>query len=344
MKNFVQFFLVKGKTILSLIIVSVLLTSCVGDDNNTKVTDSNKSANENYPITIKTYDYNKKPLEMTFLKEPENVYVMGQNNIEIMLKLGLKDKIVMAYGMDGEISEDLKSDFEQIKYNQNKLPLEDVLALKPDFILGWYSVFTDKNLGEMSFWNDRNIKTYSSLNSGCRPSEEPRSVEYEIKDILNIGKIFNVEDKAKALVDEINKDIETIKNGLKNLKKTSIAILEEETEGSFRVYGKNTLGYDIGLKAGADFKVGQDELERKISTENLIEKNPDAIFMVYFNGYRSSSEVIDSIKNNKALQNLSAVKNNKIYAINLNNIYCSGLRTKAGILEISKKLYPELYK
>ena len=47
-----------------------------------------------YPLTITTYNYNKEPVEYTFEKAPERVYAYAQDNIEILLSLGLADRIV----------------------------------------------------------------------------------------------------------------------------------------------------------------------------------------------------------------------------------------------------------
>lgn len=44
-----------------------------------------------YPLTITTYNYNKEPVEYTFEKAPERVYAYAQDNIEILLSLGLAD-------------------------------------------------------------------------------------------------------------------------------------------------------------------------------------------------------------------------------------------------------------
>ncbi|MFQ7453898.1 MAG: hypothetical protein ACLRNQ_23770 [Flavonifractor plautii] len=60
-----------------------------------------------YPFTITTYNYNKEPVEYTFAKAPERVYAYAQDNIEILLSLGLADRIVAASGMDGEIDPEL---------------------------------------------------------------------------------------------------------------------------------------------------------------------------------------------------------------------------------------------
>ena len=107
-----------------------------------------------YPLTITTYNYDREPVEYTFEKAPERVYAYAQDNIEILLSLGLADKIVAASGMDGEIDPDLADEFATIDYHDTGvLPREDVIALEPDFITGWYSSFSDDRLGDVDFWH-----------------------------------------------------------------------------------------------------------------------------------------------------------------------------------------------
>ena len=83
--------------------------------------------------------------------------------------------------MDGEIREDLKDSFDKINYLESRPSKEDVLALEPDFITGWSSLFAEGRLGEVDFWHERGTGTYMSLNSGCRwpPEEYPQTIQEE---------------------------------------------------------------------------------------------------------------------------------------------------------------------
>ena len=66
-------------------------------------------------------------------------------------------------------------------------------------ILSWSSLFSDKNLGNVTDWIDKGCNTY--YNTNTRPDGD-RTLENEFTDILNIGKIFDVQDKAQAIVDD----------------------------------------------------------------------------------------------------------------------------------------------
>lgn len=303
-----------------------------------------------YPLTITTYNYGKEEVQFTFEKAPERVWAQSQNNIEILLALGLGDKIVGAYGLDGEVREELQDAFATINYYDSMPPKEEIIALEPDFITGWYSTFSDKRLGDVAFWQERGIGTYMALNSGCTgpAADNPRTVENECQDILTLGKIFDVQEKAEAIVDEIRSELNSVEDYLSGKERLQVAVLEDEG-GTYRVYGEDTLGGSVAIAGGADLCVGKPGETGNISAEDLIEVNPDVIFMVWYDGYSvndtdyAGDHVVELITENPAFASLDAVQNGRVCPLNLKYAYCTGMNTLDGVRLIAKTLYPELY-
>ncbi|RDY28998.1 iron ABC transporter substrate-binding protein [Romboutsia weinsteinii] len=336
----------KSLSILLSILIVIGLSGCSStpktEQTGSKVEGSTESAENNlhYPVTISTYNYKKEPVEVTFEKAPEKVVAIYQNSIETMLALGLEDKIVAAAGLDHDVKEEYKEAFSKVNYLEEFTPSkESIIMTQPDMILGWYSLFDDKRLGEVDYWHDNNINTYISLNSGAA---EDRTIENEINDILNLGKIFNVEEKAQALADEINKEVESVAISTKDQEKQSTLILEF-FDDKISTYGTNTLGGDMVTKLGAKLLHPEG---KGISTEDLINLNPDSIFVVYMD--KSDEKVpeqeVNRILENKALKSLNAVKNKRVYPIALGEMYSSGIRTIDGIKTFANGLYPNLEK
>ena len=142
-----------------------------------------KNNDSHYPVTITTYNYSKEPVEITFDKAPEKVVAIYQNSIETMLALGLENRIVAAAGLDHDVKDEYKEAFSKVNYLEEFTPSKETIIMeKPDFILGWYSLFDDKRLGDIDYWNESGVNTYISLNSGVA---EERTIENEINDILN---------------------------------------------------------------------------------------------------------------------------------------------------------------
>lgn len=300
-------------------------------------------ADSHYPVTIETYNFAHEKVEVTFDKAPEKVFVEGANNIEIMMALGLADKIVLLTGPEADkILPDLQEEYKKCERIDKMPSKEDLLALEPDFILAWYGAFSKKAFGDVDFWHEREIRTYMSLNSFAMGKNVPMGLKYEYKDIMNIGKIFNVEEKAAQLVKDINKQVEEVGEKTKDLPAPKVAIIEEYNPGEFTVYGEQMLAGSLAVTLGAELAMGADIMYTTAGEENVIEANPEVIFVVYY-GELTPEEAADKIYKNEAFTSLDAVKNKRVYGLALSGIYTSGLRTKNGLIQLSKGMYPELF-
>ena len=178
-------------------------------------------------------------------------------------------------------------------------------------------------------------------NSGCAPQ---RTLENEYVDILNLGKIFNVEDKAEALVEEMKAEVEATLSKTATVKEKPKTLLMEVEKDGIRVYGENTLGGDMIQQLGAELVTAT---ENQMSSEALIQENPDVIFTVYFGSSNSIADVdaaIAKITQEPKYQSLNAVKTGKVYAIALGDIYCSGTRTLDGIQKLAQGIYGDALK
>ena len=86
---------------------------------------------------------------------------------------------------------------------------------------------------------------------------------------------------------------------------------------------------------------------KNLGKEDIISLNPDVIFVVYMPYSGDDPEEVKQtnlnyILKDSAFKNLDAVKNNRVVPIMLGDMYASGVRTKDGIVNFSKGLYPEI--
>ena len=329
----------KLTTLLLSVMLIVGLVSCGTSKQLSSNENSNVQSQENndshYPVTITTYNYLKEPVEITFDKAPERVVAIYQNSIETLLALGLEDKIVAAAGLDHDVKDEYKDAFSKVNYLEDFTPSKETIIMeKPDFILSWYSIFDDKRLGDIDYWNENGVNTYMSLNSGV---VSERTIENEINDILNLGKIFNVEEKAQALVDEITSTVSEVSSKVSNEEKQSAMVIEFYDDEIY-TYGSKTLAGDMVTKLGAELLNPEGG---NIGAEDLIKLNPDCIFVSYMDRGNENVPVeeINKILGNPAFASLSAVKNKRVYSIPLGDMYSSGIRTIDGINTFANGLY-----
>lgn len=154
-----------------------------------------------YPVTVTSMNSKGIMEEETFDRPPERVVAVWQNSIETLLALGVGDRIVAGMGIPNEkyLRPEYREQYEKIPYTSlQNLDMETITMMNPDLIVGWSSTFSPKVLRDTDYWHERGVHTYISADSS---SKEPnKTVENEYRDILNMGKIFNREEKAEEIV------------------------------------------------------------------------------------------------------------------------------------------------
>ena len=334
----------------ALLALSLALTlSACGGQNSTADTsgsppESSVSDNSDgyYPVTITNYNYAGQEVSYTYTEAPQRVLAVYQGCIETMIALGLEDHVIASYGLDNEVKVEWQDGFAQMHYDDSVFApdKETVTLLEPDFIFSWGSYFGDKKLGDVDGWNEKGVGTY--MNSNTVPGGT-RTLENEYTDILNIGKIFHVEDKAQALVDEMKTQVSDTLSAVQGQSPVTVAVVEP-ISGSITNYGAKSLAGDMVTTLGGELAMPEAD---SISKEDLVAADPEVLFVVYmaYSGDDPESvmaQQLSLIQDDPALQSLQAVKNGKVHLIMLGDMYASGPRTLDGLKTLAQGMYPEL--
>lgn len=294
-----------------------------------------------YPLTIKTTSPGGKEYTTVYEKAPEKVVAVYQGSIETMLALGLSDRLIAAAGLDNEVPDELKSAFSKVNYLDEFTPSKETITmLEPDMILSWSSYFGEKTLGDAKEWIDKGVNVYMNTNTASDQS----TLENEYEDILKIGEIFDVQDKAQKIVNEMKETVENVKERAKSQGENPSVLVIESEKDSFRNYGKSSIAGDMVTQLGGTLA---NENASSLGKEDLISADPDVIFVVYMpyagdDPDTVKNEALDKVFADSSLSSLNAVKNKRVIPIMLSEMYASATRTKDGIETIAKGLYPDL--
>lgn len=294
-----------------------------------------------YPVDIVNYNFAGDEVHHTYTEAPKKVLAVYQGSIETMIALGLEDHVVASYGLDNEVKPEWKAGFEKMHYHEKPFApdKETVTMLAPDMILSWGSIFSEKNLGDVKGWNDKGIATY--MNSNTRPGDHARTLENEYTDIVNIGKIFGVEDRAQDLVAEMRKSVQSTLEAAKGKPSVRVAVLEP-IGGKITNYGAKSLAGDMVTQLGGTL-VKPDGSD--MGKEELVKLNPDVIFVVYMayagdNPDQVKKDQLAVFEGDPALASLDAVKNKRLVLVMLGDMYAAGPRTIDGIHTFAAGMYP----
>lgn len=168
-----------------------------------------QAATAGYPIVLDNCG-----TEVTVPGPPRRVVTIKSSTTELLLALGLGERIVGAAFLDGPLPDALADEGAALNVISDFLPgQEAVLALAPDFIYGgWESNFTADGVGERDALADLNIRTYVSP-AACKGEgyvPDPLTFDTVFAEIREAGAVFGVADAAARLVSEQQASLDAV--------------------------------------------------------------------------------------------------------------------------------------
>ena len=204
--------------------------------------------------------------------------------------------------------------------------VKKISELKPDLVIGFSDIQGD--LAAKLIKANLQVLIFNQ-----------RTIEEILEVILTIGRIVSAEDKAQKLVD---KYIETLKKAKEKTSKQNTkpkVYFEEWDNPTFS--GIRWVSELIEIAGGKDIfsdkSHGKLAMEREIQWPDVIEKNPDVILA----SWCGKPVDIDSIKQRKGWDNISAIKNNRIHEIDSSIILQPGPASLTEGLKVLESLIRE---
>ncbi len=312
-----------------IVLVSFLFTGCI----NKQVTNDG-SKEQQGRVMINNH---KRVIE--FVTVPQRVVTLNQHATEIMLALGLSDKIVGAAHMDGEIQAEYKEQYNKILVLSDTYPSKDtLLAVKPDFIYGYNDAFEDKWIGTADILEKQNIKSYITQGG----LKEHATVQEVYNDINNIGKIFHVEAKAQDLIKDIKNEIQQVKEKTDIIDKRVKFMVIDAAAGNQVLIAGRSLESDLIRLAGGDNVFGHLEKSwEKTDWQEIIRRNPEVI-VINEHAASSTQETIQMLVKNPALSEVEAIKKRRFIIFSSNDMN-GGIRSGKTVQWLAKAFYPQLF-
>ena len=153
-------------------------------------------AQTDYPLTVENCG-----TQVVFPAAPRRVVAIKSSAAELLLALGLEERIAGVAFLDGPVPEPwVPSTMPAIL--SDKLPAQEVvLEAEPDFIYGgWESNFAGDGAGERQSWASLGIPTYVAP-AACRSIKPPAlTFEHVFGEIREMGRIMDASVAAEALI------------------------------------------------------------------------------------------------------------------------------------------------
>ena len=256
---------------------------------------------------------------VTFDEVPQRAISNDVNLTESMLVLGLADKMVGYTGISGwkTLDEEMREGVEELPELSAKYPSKEVLvgADADFFFAGWN--YGMKVGGEVTpeTLEPFGINVYE-LTESCTHimDKDKASINDMYADLQNLGRIFDVEDRANALVEGYKAELADFTSGLDTGEPLRVFVYDSGEDTPFTA-GRYAMPTALIEAAGGTNIM--DDFEKSWATvtwEEVVERNPEVVVIVNY-GNVTAEQKREFMISNPAFADLDAVKNDRFVTL-----------------------------
>lgn len=287
-----------------------------------------------YPFSLTTY----MDMEVSFDHAPERVIAANACAGDELMALGLGDRIIATAYNNAPINPLYQADYDQIPVAaETYIELETILSLEPDFVYGRSSSFSEKRGTTHDALTGYGIMSLSSLESYVVGAE----IDVVYEDFYNLGRIFQVEDKAEEIVQAMKAQVEAAEQAVAGQTPVRVFVYDMAQENGAYTCGNNFTATLIRHAGGENIFSDLDVTWATVGWEEVVERDPEVIVI---NDYGSIplSQKIAELKENPALSTVSAIQNDRILSVTLSEVFASSM-TGDTVEKLARAFHPDCF-
>jgi iron complex transport system substrate-binding protein len=257
---------------------------------------------------------------VTFDAPPRAAISNDVNLTEMMLVLGLADRMVGYIGISGwkTLDEEMRAGVSELPELSEKYPTKEVIigADADFFFAGWN--YGMKVGGEVTpeTLEPFGVKVYELTESCIHIGPKNKvSMQDMYNDLLNLGRIFDVEDKAQALVESYKAELATFEATVSKGETPLRVFVYDSGEDAPFTAGRYAMPTAM-IEAAGGVNI-MDDFEKSWATVNweaVVERDPELIVIVNY-GDVTAEQKIDFLKSNPAFADIDAVRNDRFVVL-----------------------------
>ena len=257
--------------------------------------------------------------DVTFTSPPKRAISNDVNLTEMMLVLGLTDRMVGYTGISGwnKLDAKMREGVNALPELSKKYPSKEVLvgADADFFFAGWnYGMKVGGEVTPQTL-EPFGIKVYE-LTESCTHimKKNKASIDDMYNDLLNLGRIFGVEERAKSLVDGYRLELSKERKDHKAENPLRVFVYDSGEDAPFTA---GLYAMPTALIEAAGGTNIMDDFQKSWGTvtwEEVIDRNPEVIVIVNY-GNVTAEQKREFMMSNPAFANLDAVKNDRFVTL-----------------------------
>lgn len=284
---------------------------------------------------------------LVFETTPERIVVHDMNMTDMAFALGLQDRIVGLTGITGWYKtspgfDALRGDIPELA---PKYPtVENLVAAEPDmFFAGWYYGMRPGGDVTPDTLASFGIKTMI-LTESCVHLDKNRpeaSMDLLFDDVLRLGKVMRVEDRAKALVSGWKEELSAIKTQTANVARPRVFLLDGPADAPFTA-GKFAIpDAMIAAAGGENVTHDMDTSWGRTSWETVAAANPEFLVLLDYQTGNGAADTFRFLQEHPVMSLTDAVKNERWIGLRYEEL-TPGPANIAAIAKMAQAMHPSL--
>lgn len=266
--------------------------------------------------------------EVNIPKKIEKIISTAPSNTEVLMALGLGDKLVAIDKYSTDI-EGVNTELPQIDFSNPDA--ETIIGLEPDIVIASGHNKTGSTEDPFKAISEAGIPVVYI------PSSD--SIDGIYKDIEFIAEVVNEKSKGKEIIDDMKAQVDEIKAIGDTIADKKSVYFEISPAPYLSSFGKSTFLNEMIEIIGAENIFANEDGWISPTAEAIIDANPDVII--------TNAEYMDNptgeIKSRNAWENINAIKNNEVYLVDKNASSRPSQNVVKALKQMAEAVYPEYY-
>jgi iron complex transport system substrate-binding protein len=265
--------------------------------------------------------------EVVIEEEPKAIVSMIPSNTEIAYELGLGDKMVGVSDFDNYPEEAAEVE----KIGGQEFNVEKIISLNPDVVLAHESGVAVGEAGLQQV-RDAGIPVYVV--------QEANSFDEVYETISIIGQATGATEEAETLVSEMEAEVAEVKEQASAVEEPKSVFVEVGSKPDIYTTGSGTFIDEMLDIINAENVAADQEGWISMDPEAIVDANPEVIISTE-GAY--VPDAVEKIKARSGFAEVAAVKEEEVYNVDSDQVTRSGPRLTAGLMELAKTVYPEVF-
>ncbi|MFF0598907.1 ABC transporter substrate-binding protein [Streptomyces antibioticus] len=324
----------RGVRLLAIVWAAALLAACGANTDDTDGKDGTTAAGAESPVTMRRCGE-----EIRLDRPASRAVTLNQHATELVLAMGLGDRLIGSSLLDNEVSPDLKSAYDKVPVLSEKAypSKESLIGLNPDVLIGGFGpTFSEANGLPPDQLKAAGINLFTVQ---CKGRE--LTLDSLTETVTALGTLFGDPKAARKLNDRLDGQLDAVEQQVKGTRPVDVLIYDSG-QSAPTVAGGQGLA-DTLVTTGGGHNVFSDLKSDwgETSWDEVVRRDPDVILVVdYFTAGTTAEAKIKQLRSDPVLRDVTAVKDDRFLVVGLTGLGALSPRNPQVAGQIADELHP----